>query len=223
MLVLEELGLNGLKIYQDDGLYRFTSDAVVLTKFASNRKGDVVADFCSGSGIVGLHYYALNPTVKSVDLIEIQPELASLSMQSVTLNGLEGKFTVINTPIQELSKEYNGKYSLILCNPPYKKVNSGEVNINDKIAMCRHEVTVTQKEIVETAYKKLKHGGRLCMCQRTERLVELILDMKSVGLNPARIQMVTGKSGGKPYLFLIEAFKGVSPQLKVLEEFVNGD
>ena len=61
------------------------------------------------------------------------------------------------------------------------------------------------------------------MCQRTERLVELILDMKSVGLNPARIQMVTGKSGGKPYLFLIEAFKGVSPQLKVLEEFVNGD
>ena len=75
MLVLEELGLNGLKIYQDDELYRFTSDAVVLTKFASNRKGDVVADFCSGSGIVGLHYYALNPSVKSVDLIEIQKEL----------------------------------------------------------------------------------------------------------------------------------------------------
>ena len=223
MVVLEELGLNGLKIYQDDELYRFTSDAVVLTKFASNRKGDVVADFCSGSGIVGLHYYALNPSVVSVDLIEIQKELALLSQNSVTLNGLENKFTVINTPIQQLPKEYNGKYSLILCNPPYKKAGSGEVNGNDKIAMCRHEVTVTQKEIIETAYKKLKHGGRLCICQRTERLVELITDMQSAGLNPARIQMVTGKLGGKPYLVMIEAFKGVSPQLRVLEDYVNGD
>ena len=223
MLVLEELGLNGLKIYQDDELYRFTSDAVVLTKFASNRKGDVVADFCSGSGIVGLHYYALNNSVKSVDLIEIQPELASLSKKSVEINGLEDKFTVINSPLQSLSKELNGKYSLILCNPPYKKVNSGEVNLNEKIAMCRHEVTITQREIVEVAYKKLKHGGRLCMCQRTERFIELISDMLSVGLNPTRIQMVTGKPGGKPYLVMIEAFKGVSPQVKVLEDYVNGD
>ncbi len=223
MLVLEELGLNGLKIYQDDELYRFTSDAVVLTKFASNRKGDVVADFCSGSGIVGLHYYALNNSVKSVDLIEIQPELANLSKKSVEINGLEDKFTVINSPLQSLSKELNGKYSLILCNPPYKKVNSGEVNLNEKIAMCRHEVTITQREIVEVAYKKLKHGGRLCMCQRTERFIELISDMLSVGLNPTRIQMVTGKPGGKPYLVMIEAFKGVSPQVKVLEDYVNGD
>ena len=223
MLVLEELGLNGLKIYQDDELYRFTSDAVVLTKFASNRKGDVVADFCSGSGIVGLHYYALNNSVKSVDLIEIQPELANLSKKSVEINGLEDKFTVINSPLQSLSKELNGKYSLILCNPPYKKVNSGEVNLNEKIAMCRHEVTITQREIVEVAYKKLKHGGRLCMCQRTERFIELISDMLSVGLNPTRIQMVTGKPGGKPYLVMIEAFKGVSPQVKVLKDYVNGD
>ena len=223
MLVLEELGLNGLKIYQDDELYRFTSDAVVLTKFASNRKGDVVADFCSGSGIVGLHYYALNPSVKSVDLIEIQKELACLSKKSVEINGLEDKFNVINKPIQELSNEYNGKYSLILCNPPYKKANSGEINGNQKIAMCRHEVTVTQKDICLVAYKKLKHGGRLCICQRTERLVELISDMQSVGLNPTRIQMVTGKTGGTPYLVMIEAFKGVSPQVKVLADFVNGD
>ena len=57
---LEDLNLNGLKIYQDDGLYTFTSDSVLLTRFANVKKGDVVADFCSGSGIVGLHLYALN-------------------------------------------------------------------------------------------------------------------------------------------------------------------
>ena len=71
------------------------------------------------------------------------------------------------------------------------------------------------------AAKKLKHGGRLCMCQRTERLVDLISKMVSVGLNPTRIQMVVTKAGGAPYLFLIEGVKGVKPQLKILPEFVN--
>ena len=221
MLVLDDLLIDGLKIYQDDSLYRFTSDAVILSKFASFKKGDVVADFCSGSGIVGLHFYALNNSVKSVDLVEIQPELAELSQKTIEYNNLAEKFTVINKPIQDLTSDYNGKYSLILCNPPYKKAGSGEPNSNLKIAMCRHEITVTQEEIIEIAAKKLKHGGRLCMCQRTERLVDLIAKMVSVGLNPTRIQMVVTKAGGAPYLFLIEGVKGVKPQLKILPEFVN--
>ena len=221
MLVLDDLLIDGLKIYQDDSLYRFTSDAVILSKFASFKKGDVVADFCSGSGIVGLHFYALNNSVKSVDLVEIQPELADLSQKTVEYNNLTEKFTVINKPIQDLTSEYNGKYSLILCNPPYKKAGSGEPNSNIKIAMCRHEITVTQEEIIEISAKKLKHGGRLCMCQRTERFVDLVTKMVSVGLNPTRIQMVVTKAGGAPYLFLIEGVKGVKPQLKILPEFVN--
>lgn len=223
MLVLEELGLLGLKIYQDDTLYRFTSDAVILSKFAEKRKGDVVADFCSGSGIVGLHYYALNPNIKSVDLIEIQPELANLSKKSVEINGVEDKFTVINKPIQELDSDYDGKYSLILCNPPYKKVGSGEPNPNPKIAMCRHEITVTQDEIIEIAYKKLRRGGRLCMCQRTERFTDLIIKMREVGLEPKRVQFVTGTTFGTPYLVLVEGVKDVNPQLKILPNYVNGD
>ncbi len=221
MIVLEDLLIDNLKIYQDDSLYRFTSDAVILSKFASAKKGDVVADFCSGSGIVGIHYYALNKNAKSVDLIEIQKELSSLSQKSVELNGLGDIFTVINKPIQELGSEYNGKYSLILCNPPYKKAGSGEINGDIKIAMCRHEVTITQDEIIEISAKKLKHGGRLCMCQRTERFTSLLTKMVSVGLEPTKIQFVVNKLGSAPYLFLIEGVKGVKPQLKILPEFVN--
>ena len=153
MIVKESLGIDNLIIYQDDELYRFTSDSVILSRFASGKKNAVVADFCSGSGIVGLHYYALNKCVKSVDLVEIQPELASLSQKTVDDNNLIEVFTVINKPIQELDAEYNGKYHLILCNPPYKKAGGGFKNLDDKIAICRHEVTVTQEEIIEVARK----------------------------------------------------------------------
>ncbi len=222
MEVIEDILIDNLKIVQDDTLYRFTSDAVILSKFASFKKGDVVADFCSGSGIVGIHYYALNKNLKSVDLVEVQQELAILSKKSIDLNGLNDKFSVLNMPIQDLGSEYNQKYSLILCNPPYKKCGSGETNLDKKIAICRHEVLVTQEEIISISSKKLKYGGRLCMCQRVERLTEMICSLKEYGLEPSRLQFIVTKNNLKPYLFLIEAVKGVKPQLKVLENYVNG-
>lgn len=222
MEVIEELGIDNLKIIQDDCLYRFTSDAVILSKFADARKNDVVADFCSGSGIVGVNYYAINKNCKSVDLVEIQSDLAALSQKTINLNGLNDIFTVINTPIQQLGNEYNGKYSLILCNPPYKKRDSGEKNMQNHIAMCRHEVTVTQEEIVSVAAKKLKFGGRLCMCQRIERFTDLIIELRKNGLEPKTIRFVTTAIDKPPYLFLINAVKGVKPQLKVLTNIING-
>ena len=115
MIVKESLGIDNLIIYQDDALYRFTSDSVILSRFASGKKNAVVADFCSGSGFVGLHYYALNKCIKTVDLVEIQPELASLSQKTVDDNNLNEVITVINKPIQDLGAEYNGKYHLMGC------------------------------------------------------------------------------------------------------------
>ena len=50
--VVEELLVDNLKIIQDTRLYRFTSDSVLLSRFARAKSGDTVADFCAGSGIV---------------------------------------------------------------------------------------------------------------------------------------------------------------------------
>ena len=219
--VIEDILIDNLKIVQDDTLYRFTSDAVILSKFASNKKGDVVADFCSGSGIVGIHYYALNKSVLSVDLIEVQQELATLSQKSVKLNGLESKFTVLNMPIQNLDGSYNGKYSLILCNPPYKKCGSGETNVDRKIAICRHEVLVTQDEIISVASKKLKYGGRLCMLHRADRIAEVCYTLHEVKLEVKKIQFVGGRCATKPYLVMIEAVKGGKPNVQILPTICN--
>ena len=46
--VLEEF-FEDKKIIQNTKLYRFTSDSVLLSRFARFKYGDRVADFCSGS------------------------------------------------------------------------------------------------------------------------------------------------------------------------------
>ena len=218
---LEDLLIDNLKIIQNRNLYRFSSDAVLLSKFASFKKGDKVADFCAGSGIVGMHFYALNKEVERVDGYEIQPELADTFQRSIEYNGLNDKIFCYNLPIQDIDKSKNGFYSLILCNPPYKKKNSGECNPEDHIAICRHEITVTMEEIVEISAKKLCHGGRLCICQRVERLTDLLTLMRQYKVEPYRLQFVISGQNQKPYLFMVEGVKGVKRQLTVLETVKN--
>ena len=67
----------------------------------------------------------------------------------------------------------------------------------------------------------LKNGGRICICQRVERFLELLEDIKNAKLIVSQIQFVTPSETGKPYLVLVEAYKGVNRQLKVLENYVN--
>ena len=216
------LGYKDYKIVQDKNLYKFTSDAIILSRFATCKRGDAVADICSGSGIVGLHFYALNEgKVACVTDFELQKSLSDLAKKSVEINGLKDKFFFADGRLQDNAPLYREKFSLVLCNPPYKKIDGGEKNLSPEIAICRHEVEITQREILSCAFKILKNGGRLCMCQRVERFAELICDMEKERLNPSRVQFVSAGADKKPYLVLIEGYKSIKRPFTVLQNYIN--
>ncbi len=215
----EALLIGDYKIYQSPHLYRFTSDAVILSRFAPEGQKAVI-DLCSGSGIVGLHYFALNDeSVERVTLCEIQKDLAEMSEASVKLNRLEDKFVVLDKPLQEL--EERECYDLVLCNPPYKKRGSGFPVKNEHLAICRSEVAVTLGEIVSMASKLLKRKGVLCMCNAVDRLEETFAAFSAHGLSASRLCFVSAKENENPYLFLIEGVKGIKKTLTVENQKVN--
>lgn len=215
---IEELFEGGLKIIQNKSLYRFTSDSILLTRFVKAKKGEVVADFCAGSGIVGLHFYGLNPNVKSVTLFELQSELSQMSARSLELNGLTN-FSVVCTPVQQIGAEYNEYFSLILCNPPYER--GGFAKEDYKKAICRKEITLTLPELVDAAYRKLKFGGRFALVHRADRLAEVLYCLKNRGIEPKRLQFVRGKEGAVPYLILVEGTKGAKEGIEILPDAIN--
>lgn len=214
--VLEEF-FRDKKIIQNTSLYRFTSDSILLSRFARAKAGDAVADFCSGSGVVGFHFLCLNPGIKSLTLFEMQEELADMSRRTALLNGF--KCTVVCCKVQNIPAGYDDKFSLILCNPPYER--SGFENEDFKKAVCRKEITVTLKEIIDSAFKKLKFGGRLAVLNRADRTAELIYLLKSKNLEPKRLQFVSGTPGAKPYLVMAEAVKGGKEGIEILPAAVN--
>jgi len=214
--VLEEF-FEDKKIIQNTGLYRFTSDSIILSRFARAKFKDDVADFCSGSGVVGFHFACLNKNISSLTLFEMQEQLADMSRRTAELNGFECK--VVVTRLQDIGREYNDKFSLILCNPPYEK-GGFENEIYEK-AVCRKEITLTLAEIAEAAFRCLKFGGRFAVLQRADRSAELLYVLKKRGLEPKRIQFVAGSQGAKPYLVAVEAVKGGKEGVDVMPVLIN--
>lgn len=219
--VAEDMLIENLKIVQDTRLYRFTSDSVLLSRFARVKSGDRVADFCAGSGVVAYHFYALHKNeVKGLQfsLFEMQSALARLSEKTAKLNGFEN-FETVNCKLQEIPERYREQFSLVLCNPPYER--GGLENENYEKAICRKEITINFSEIAKAAAFALKFGGRLALVHRADRLAEICYTLKSVNIEVKRIQFVAGKANEKPYLVLIEGVKGGKPATELLPTIVN--
>ena len=89
------------------------------------------------------------------------------------------------------------------------------------ICADRAAVAVTLPEIIRAAYRKLKYGGRFALINRADRLAEVMYLLKDNGLEPKRLQFVSGTPGGKPYLIMAEATKGGRPGLELLPSAVN--
>ena len=220
MKKLEYLSDN-LKIYQDDELYTFTSDAILLSKFATVKNGETVADFCAGCGVVGFNLYALNPDkISSITFFELQPALFSLCEENISLNDKTGVFNAVLGRVQDMPKEFYGKFSLIVSNPPYMKDGAGEKKVSENIAACRSEVFLTLEELIKAAVSGLKFGGRFCMVHRADRLADVIFLMRKYNIEPKRLAPVAAKDKA-PYLILIEGVKGGKSGLKFLKTVYN--
>lgn len=221
MIETEYLGVADLKVYQDDTLYRFTSDAIMLAKFATVKMGDVVADFCAGSGIVGFYLYGMHEKlIKEVTFFEMQKPLYDLSIDSIALNELQEKFFAKNCKIQQIGSEYCGKFSLIVCNPPYMVADTGAHDKEEHIALCRREIALSLQELIEAIGKSLKFGGRTAIVHRADRLADVICEMRKNNIEPKRLQFIYAK-GKSPYTFMIEGVKGGKSGLSVMSPIEN--
>ncbi len=183
--------------------HTFGTDAVVLSYFANPKKGDRLVDLGTGCGIIPL-IMLRDGALKAAVGVDISEEAAFLAGK--TANELElSNFEVINSDLNELKGKVDfGAHTLVTCNPPYKAPNAGLKNPDRLLMVARHEVACTLEDIVAVSSKLLQTSGRLCMCQRPERLAELMSLMCKYGVEPKRLRLVCQRKGEEPWLVLLE-------------------
>lgn len=223
---LEPLG-GKIKIYVSDS-YHFSTDTILLANFSQPKGRKKCADLGTGCGTIPLIWLKNNANL-DVTAVEIQTDACELANKSVVYNEMEQNLTILNSDLKELKGKVEfGSFDLVACNPPYKLSGSGIQNPESSKSIARHETECTLDDICECASKLLQFGGRFCVCQRPERLADVMEAMRKFSIEPKVLRMVQQRKSKAPKLFLLEGrkngnrgFMNVLPTLFIEDE--NGN
>lgn len=193
--------------------HRFGTDAFLLAHFAAARHKDTVCDLGTGCGIIPL-LLARDAKPKKIYAVDIQEQAIAQLMISLDKSGLREVIEPLHADLKALSLP-KGQFDVVTCNPPYKAENSGILSELDAGQIARHETLCTIGDVCQTASHLLRFGGRLCLCQRPERLADVISAMRQSGIEPKRLRFVAKTPEHAPWLFLLDGRKGGKPHLKV--------
>ncbi|MDD7184062.1 MAG: methyltransferase [Ruminococcus sp.] len=194
--------------------HRFGTDAFLLTYFSNYRMKDKVCDLGTGCGIIPMIMQKKNPPqiTYAVDIQESAIEQLKKGIEASNVKNIVPVLADLKILWDNAPK---GQLDLVICNPPYKATNAGIESSITAQKIARHEIMCNIDDVCRSASKLLKFGGRLCMCNRPERLADVITAMKSNDIEPKRIRFVANNPEQSPWLFLIEGKKGSKPFLKI--------
>ena len=205
--------------------HTFGTDAVLLADFAHAKKADRLIDLGTGCGIIPF-LMLRDGNLKTAVGVDISAEAIGLAAKTAEENGAY-RFTALNADLNDLKGRVDfGCHTLITCNPPYKALGAGLKNPDGVSAAARHEVACTLSDIISVSARLLQTSGRLCMCQRPERLAEIMAVMRENKLEPKRLRLVCKKMGEEPWLVLTEARKCGNTGLRIeptLYVYENGE
>lgn len=222
----EPLG-NGIKVFVSDS-YHFSTDTILLADFSKPHGRKKCVDLGTGCGTIPLLWSRNNRNLE-VFAVEIQSNACELAQKSVELNNLGNNIKILNYDLKNLKgKIPYGYFDLVSCNPPYKIGGGGIMNPDSARQVARHETECTLDDICECASKLLQFGGRFCICQRPERLADVMESMRKFSIEPKILRMVQQRTAKAPKLFLLEGrrsgsrgFLNVLPALFIENE--NGE
>jgi tRNA1Val (adenine37-N6)-methyltransferase len=204
-----------ITIRQSRSGYRYSIDAVILAHHARPMPGDQVLDLGTGCGIIPI---MLAFQFHEADFfgVEIQPELADIARQNVRENHMENQIKIMCRDMETLRQnQFQGPMDLVISNPPYRRAASGRINPNSQRAIARHEIKITLSGVATAAGCMLKTAGKFIMIYSAERLADLLVQLRSVRIEPKFIRFIHSGQETEAKLILLEGVKEGNPGMKV--------
>ena len=211
---IEDLQCDGLQLIQSSSEYRFTTDAVLLANFCGDCRGKTVVEFGAGSGVISL-LLAKKKHPKRIFALEIQPQLCDMMSRSVLLNDLQGLIDVCNCDLKNATDIVRCA-DVVVCNPPYRKVGSGEQQVAENIAVCRHEIKATLSDVVASAAKVLNNRGSFYLVHQADRLCEIVTLCRDNNIAVKVVLPVCAAPNKQPNLVLVKGVKAGESDCKLL-------
>lgn len=195
--------------------HSFGTDAVLLADFASPKRNEKACDLGTGCGIIPM-IWCRNGQAKEITAVELQEKGFLQTCESIRISSVEDKVRAVHHDLKDIKSVLgHASMDIVTMNPPYKAADAGIKSVAKAELIARHEVECNLDDICSTAAYLLNFGGRLCMCNRPERLSDTIVAMKNNGIEPKRLRLVAKTPYTRPWLFLIEGRKGGKPFMNI--------
>lgn len=212
---LDDLHRNGFQIIQNERLFCFGMDAVLLSGFAQVKEGGRALDLGTGTGIIPILLAAKTKGEYFAGL-EISALSADMARRSVLHNGLEKRIEIIQGDIKEAGELFApASFDTVTSNPPYMIGQHGLTNPDIEKAAARHEIFCTLEDVVRAAARLVRPGGKFYMVHRPFRLAEIIRTLSEYKLEPKRMRLVYPYVDREPNMVLIETMRGGKPRMTV--------
>ncbi len=178
-----------------------------------------MVDLGVGCGIISLVLLLTKPVGYVVGL-EIQASLAYQCVRNAMLNGFSKKMGVIigdmrHPPVSETSVD------VVVCNPPYRKKESGRINPDPQRAIAKHEILVSLDDILHAARSILRPKGRFTIIYPAERITDLIIRLREFGMEPKRMRVIYPNMTSNAKLAMVEAALGGKRGLEILSPLLD--
>ena len=211
----EDRWLGGrLTLVQPKRGHRVGTDAALLVAAAGEARQGRIVDVGAGVGAVGLALAHRNPLV-SVDLVEIDPELAALAERNAVRNGLEARARVLRLDALDSRARREGELveraDCVVTNPPF--FEAGAVRASPYEGRARAHVLAGPKagvglaKWISASLAMLASGGRFVMIHRPDALGVILAAIGS-RLGALALLPVHPTAGVSAHRLLISGAKG---------------
>jgi tRNA1(Val) A37 N6-methylase TrmN6 len=220
------LGYEDLKIVQNPEWFSFSLDSVLLPNFVTlNKDVKNILDLGTGNAPIPMILSTLTDKA-NIYGIEIQKDVYEMAKESIEINKLESRIKLINDDMKKLDQYFEANFfDVIVSNPPYFKLEElSKKNEDEHKTIARHEEKINLSELVAIAKKYLNNNGVFAMVHRTDRLIEIIEEMRKNNIEPKKIQLIYPKKNTNSNMVLIEGKKNGKPGLIIKEPlFIHDD
>ena len=202
-ITVTELLLSGFQLFQDEGEFKFSIDAILLAHFGEAKSNKQYLELGTGTGVIPHVLY--HRGARHVVGVDCNSHVVELAQKSVIHNDIADAVAMVELDyMSDGGKVYYGQFDGIYMNPPYFETNSGLLSTVENVALALHEQEYSMKDRLLQAQRYLKFGGTLWMIYTSPRLESLISAIEETQFRVKRMRFVHGNQDKVSKLVLLE-------------------